>query len=148
MNAVEIEAAVSELFAQAIDRVEFPYLFLQSYGNRDTTLKRLRSGGTNKSDVPGGLLQVNNIHLCVCNSGTVAQTLNLLKASPASTRGKAKFVLATDGVDLEAEDLIGGETLACGYSDFPNHFGFFHWQFRLDANQPRYFRLDDSSGRR
>ena len=48
-----------------------------------------------------------------------------LKASPATVRGKAKFVLATDGETFEAEDLASGETVACAYRDFPDHFGFF-----------------------
>ena len=48
-----------------------------------------------------------------------------LKASPATTKAKAKFVLATDGEWLEAEDLGGGGTVACRYADFPDHFGFF-----------------------
>ena len=48
-----------------------------------------------------------------------------LKASPATAKAKAKFVLATDGVQLEAEELASGETRACAYADFPNHFGFF-----------------------
>lgn len=26
---------------------------------------------------------------------------------------------------MEAEDLASGETIACAYPDFPNHFGFF-----------------------
>jgi hypothetical protein len=30
-------------------------------------------------------------------------------------------VLATDGIDLEAEDLASGETIACSYSDFAKH---------------------------
>ncbi len=48
-----------------------------------------------------------------------------LKASPATAKAKAKFVLATDGIDFEAEDLTSGETVACAYKDFPDHFGFF-----------------------
>jgi hypothetical protein len=44
MNAVEIEAAVSELADQPFDPVEFPYEFLAAFGNKDTTLKRLRAG--------------------------------------------------------------------------------------------------------
>ena len=43
----------------------------------------------------------------------------------ATTRAKAKFVLATDGDTFEAEDLATGETVACAYADFPDHFGFF-----------------------
>ncbi|MGB0557833.1 MAG: class I SAM-dependent DNA methyltransferase, partial [Paracoccaceae bacterium] len=53
------------------------------------------------------------------------ETLEALKASPATGKAKAKFALATDGVQLEAEDLNSGETVACEYGDFPNHFGFF-----------------------
>src|SRR5690606_5127829 len=30
-----------------------------------------------------------------------------------------------DGADFEAEDLTSGETVACAFKDFPDHFGFF-----------------------
>lgn len=33
--------------------------------------------------------------------------------------------MATDGVDVEAEDLESGETVACDYQHLPDHFGFF-----------------------
>lgn len=124
MNAVEIEQAITDLAEQPFDRVEFPYAFLQAFGNKDTTLKRLRSGATNKSDL-GGVLQTSNIHLAVCESGKVTETLAALKASPGTARAKAKYVLATDGELLEAEELASGETVACAYPDFPDHFGFF-----------------------
>lgn len=124
MNAVEIEAAITDLAAQSFDPGEFPYAFLQAFGNKDTTLKRLRSGETNKSDV-GGVLQAKNIHILVAPPGQVTQSLDALKASPASTRAKARFLLATDGQDFEAEDLESGDTAACAYADFPDHFGFF-----------------------
>lgn len=55
----------------------------------------------------------------------VPQTLAALRESLATKRAKAKFILATDGVDFEAEDLNRGETVACTYTDFPDHFGFF-----------------------
>lgn len=109
MNAVEIEQAITDLASQPFDRVEFPYAFLQAFGNKETTLKRLRSGATNKSDL-GGVLQTSNIHLAVCEPGKVTETLAALKASPATARAKAKYVLATDGETLEAEELESGET--------------------------------------
>ena len=55
----------------------------------------------------------------------VGATLKALRESPKTASLKARFVLATDGVTLEAEDLTTGETVACEYKDFPNHFGFF-----------------------
>lgn len=124
MNAVEIEEAVSNLALRPFDRAEFPFSFLLAFGNKDTTIKRLRSGASNKSDL-GGVLQTNNIHIAVAQPGEVTKTLTALKASPATVRAKARFILATDGADFEAEDLESAETVACAYQDFPDHFGFF-----------------------
>ncbi|WP_411878177.1 class I SAM-dependent DNA methyltransferase [Polaromonas sp. YR568] len=124
MNAVEIEQAISELALQPFDAAEFPFTFLAAFGNKDTTLKRLRTGNNNASDVAGGVLLRNNIHLAVCAAGTVGDTLKALRVSLATTKAKAKFILATDGQTLEAEELASGETVACDYADFPNHFGF------------------------
>ncbi|WP_323034143.1 class I SAM-dependent DNA methyltransferase [Pararhodobacter sp.] len=124
MNAVEIEQAISDLAEQPFDAAEFPYLFLQAFGNKETTLKRLRKGESNRSDI-GGVLQTNNIHIAIAPPGEVTATLAALKASPATTRAKAKFILATDGDWFESENLIDGETVACPYGDFPNKFGFF-----------------------
>ncbi|MHB1115806.1 class I SAM-dependent DNA methyltransferase [Sideroxydans sp.] len=125
MNAVEIEQAISELALQPFDAAEFPFAFLAAFGNKETTLKRLRMGNSNKSDVPGGVLQNNNIHLAVCEAGQVSDTLKALRTSSATAKAKAKYILSTDGQMLEAEELTGGETVACAYEDFPNHFGFF-----------------------
>ncbi len=104
---------------------EFPYAFLAAFGNKDTALKRLRTGNNNASDFPGGVLLRNNIHIAVCDEGKVSETLTALLASPSTIKAKAKFVLATDGKDFEAKDLISDELVACAFEDFPNHFGLF-----------------------
>jgi hypothetical protein len=125
MNGVEIEEAISALAERAFDAAEFPYAFLEAFGNKQTTIKRLRKGESNRSDL-GGVLQTNNIHIAVAARGEVTRTLRALKASPATARAKAKFVLATDGEWFEAEDLVSdAPPIACAYPDFPNHFGFF-----------------------
>lgn len=124
MNAVEIEEAISQLAEQPFDAAEFPYAFLLAFGNKDTTIKRLRAGSSNKSDL-GGVLQTNNVHIKTCAEGEATATLTALRESPATARAKAKFILATDGVEFQAEDLTSGEAIICPYADFPNHFGFF-----------------------
>lgn len=127
MNAVEIEEAVSALAERPFDSAEFPFQFLEAFGNKETTIKRLRAakGSTNASDLPGAVLQRNNIHIAVAAPGEVSGAFAALKASPSTTKAKAQFILATDGDIFEAEDLASGETVACPYADFPNHFGFF-----------------------
>ncbi len=127
MNAVEIEEQVSLLAEAPFDAAEFPFAFLEAFGEKETTVKRLRSTGkssTNKSDL-GGLLQRNNIHIKVCAPGQVADTLKALVASPATTKQKAKFALATDGLEIQAVNLIEGETLACAYTQLGDRFAFF-----------------------
>jgi hypothetical protein len=111
MNAVEIEQAITDLAEQALDPAEFPYSFLAAFGNEETTIKRLRADVSNKSDL-GGVLQTGNIHILTCVLGQVPQTFAALKASPATAKAKAKFILATDGDDFEAKDLTIGETVS------------------------------------
>jgi restriction-modification enzyme MmeI-like protein len=125
VNAVEIEQAITDLAEQPFDAAKFPYAFLEAFGNKETTIKRLRAGASNKSDL-GGVLQTNNIHIKVCTEGEVTKTLTALRESPSTTRAKAKFILATDGQTLEAENLVSDDPpIACAYKDFPDHFGFF-----------------------
>ena len=126
MNAVEIEEAVSKLAEEPFDPEAFPFAFLEAFGNKTTTIKRLKnkSNSSNKSDV-GGVLQRNNIHLKVCPAGEVTATLTALRESKATAKQKAQFILATDGESLEAENLIDGETVACDYPNFHDYFGFF-----------------------
>ncbi|MFN5834229.1 MAG: type IIL restriction-modification enzyme MmeI, partial [Akkermansiaceae bacterium] len=125
MNAVEIEEAVSRLAELPFDAENFPYAFLEAFGNKPTTLQRLKSGSTNQSDL-GGVLQRGNIHIKTCTAGQVAETLKALRESKKTSAQKAKIILATDGIELQAESLEGdGETLACDYPKFADHFGFF-----------------------
>lgn len=125
MNPVEIEEAVTQLASEPFDRAEFPFQFLTAFGNKKTTTDRLRKGNTNQSDLSGGVLQRSNIHIATCAPGAVCETLTALRTSPKTATNKAKFILATDGVEFQAEDLNTGETVACDYPDFPDHFGFF-----------------------
>ena len=123
MNAVEIEEAVSQLAAEPFDRAEFAFAFLRAFDNKETTIRRLRGGSA--SDVRGGMLQRNNLHLAVCGEGAVAETLAALRASPKSTANRVKFVLATDGVEVQAHDLAADEPLACPLNELGKNFGFF-----------------------
>lgn len=125
MNAVEIEEAVAQLAVEPFDAVEFPFAFLRAFDNKDATIARLRAGATNASDVPGGVLQRNHIHLATCDPGKVTETLAALKASAKTAKAKAKFLFATDGEQIEAQDLVTDEPLACPFNELAKHFGFF-----------------------
>ncbi len=125
MNPVEIGDAITDLAQQPFDAAEFPFQFLEAFGNKKTAIDRLRKGNTNQSDIPGAVLQRSHIHIATCPTGTVGDTLTALRGSPKTTSQKARFILATDGDRFEAEDVTTGETVVCDYPDFANHFGFF-----------------------
>ena len=95
MNAVEIEEAISELAARPFEREAFPFQFLEAFGNKQTTIKSLKKGTTNKSDI-GGVLQRNNIHLLTTDPGGVDDGQSSLRQSAATKQHKATFILATD----------------------------------------------------
>jgi hypothetical protein len=124
MNAIEIEEAISALFDKPCEPETFPAEFLEAFGNKTTTIKRLQSAAS-LSDIDGAVLLRNNIHLKVCQEGQVSSVFNQLKTSSTTTKNKVKFILVTDGATVEAEDLSGDAPLVCEYGDFPNHFGYF-----------------------
>ncbi len=136
MNAVEIEEAVSKLVEEAFSAAEFPYAFLEAFGNKTATLQRLRNVGknsTNKTDLTGdgvqAVLQRNNIHMATCSGGgpdAVAELLKRLTDSPATSKHKAKFAMATDGHTVHAESLNSDDPpLVCEYKELADHFGYF-----------------------
>jgi hypothetical protein len=93
-----------ELARAPFDPNEFPFAFLAAFGNKETTVKRLRSGSSNASDVEGGVLQRNNIqYRGLRRSRPGRQNARRVAQEPKAAAAKAKFVLTTDGVKLEAE---------------------------------------------
>ena len=125
VNAVEIEEAVSKLAELPFNANEFPYQFLEAFGNKPATIKILRAGKSNQSDVANAVLQRNNIHIATCEIGKVEETLEALRTSPKTASNKAKFILATDGEFFKAEDLNSGDVAATEYANFADKFGFF-----------------------
>ena len=100
-------------------------MLFEAFGNKATTIRQLRNGASNRSDIPNGVLQRNNIHIATRKPGNVLATLKALKDSQETQKAKAKFILATDGDEFVAEELTSGETIVCDYANFPNHFGLF-----------------------
>lgn len=125
MNPVEIEQAVEVLSQAPFEPQEFAFSFLEAFGNKETTIKKLRSGSTNSSDVKNGILQRNNIHIAVADKGEVEAVFQALKQSPKTVAGKVKFIFATDGEIFNAEDMVSGEAIFGHFKELADHFGFF-----------------------
>ena len=121
MNAVEIGDAVTDLVEQPFDANEFPFQLLKAFDGNTVTIDKMRQGENNESDI-GGILQKNRIHLKTCDAGHTLQTLAELKDSRANAKHKVRFILATDGWRIEAQDLVSGDEISCSYLQLADHF--------------------------
>lgn len=123
LNAVEIAEAVSELARQPFDADEFPYALLRAFGRKDVELKRLRKNNT--SDVAGGVLRRDSIHMAVTAPGEASAALQALRESPKSAANRVKFLLATDGDEVQAEETVTGDYRSFSLAELDRYFGFF-----------------------
>ena len=123
MNAVEIEEAVSELARQPFDAEAFPFAFLRAFGRKDVELKRLKAN--NSSDVDGAVLRRDSVHLAVSAPGGAEAAFAALKASPKTAANRVKFVFATDGAEVLAEETATGDFRSFPLPELDRHFGFF-----------------------
>lgn len=131
MKTTEIADAVQQLVDAPFEKETFPFQFLQAFGADDVTIKRLRSGNSNKSDIDGAVLPGGKtklkVHILSTDPGEVDQAMDRLRESDATEKHKARFLLATDGQTLQAIDLKGGadDVLACTFAEFADRFAFF-----------------------
>ncbi len=143
MNAVETVEAVSDLVRREYDPAEFPFAFLEAFGSKATTLKKLRStakSSTNKSDFQAegvtAVLQRLHIHVVAypppqnAGVGRPAEELDAvmrqLAQSPTTIRHKAKYVVVTDGRMVYAENIASDDApLVCPFDELDDHFGYF-----------------------
>ena len=123
MNAIEIEEAFQSWLSSLSIPSSFPMRFWKPSATR--IRPSTGSGGEHQSDrVAGRSFSATTSTSRFAVKGKCCDAVEL-KSCPATARQKAKFILATDGEKFEAEDLSNGETVACAYADFPDHFGFF-----------------------
>lgn len=140
MYIADIEEAVSRIAAGPLVPDEFPFEFIAAYDAPPATITRIRNGTQNASDVEGGVLWRQKLHLLVCAEGHVEQALSRLQGSRATTTQKAKFLLATDGVEVAARDIGADDTIYFPFSELGDRFGF----FLPLAGYSRYKAADDN----
>ena len=140
MYIADIEEAVSRLAATPFDPVAFPFEFIASYDAPPATVTRIRNGTQNASDVEGGVLWRQKLHLLVCDEGRAADALTRLQGSRATLTQKAKFLLATDGVEVAARDIEADDTVFFSFAELGDRFGF----FLPLAGYSRYKAADDN----
>ena len=125
MNPTEINEALEAISRVPFDPDDFGFAFATATDNAKATVSKLRSGTTNKSDVPGGVLLNRKFHYAPAGAGEVDRVLDALRSSRKTEKHKPAILIATDGVTISAEHPRSGDTLHCAFSELGDHFGFF-----------------------
>ena len=117
-----------EKMTDSFEVQEFPYKFLDACGKLEPTIRRLRNGDANESDIDGGVLQRSHIHIKACEKGKLLEAMEALRSSSATKKrsNKVKFLLACDGqnVILDIRDDRKTPTLEFAYHEFPDYMQY------------------------
>ncbi|WP_395172674.1 class I SAM-dependent DNA methyltransferase [Roseibium alexandrii] len=125
MNPTEIYDALAEIAAEPFDATEFPFAFAAATDGAKAAISKLRSGSTNKSDLPGGVLFGKKFHYAPALAGMTDVTLDQLRSSKKTNNSKPAILIATDGEMISAEHPVSGDTLHCHFAELGDNFGFF-----------------------
>ncbi|WP_157973608.1 DNA methyltransferase [Tropicimonas sp. IMCC34043] len=125
MNPTEIYDALAEIVAEPFDATEFPFAFAAATDGAKAAISKLRSGSTNKSDLPGGVLFGKKFHFAPALVGMTDVTLDQLRSSKKTKTSKPAILIATDGEMISAEHPASGDTLHCRFAELGDNFGFF-----------------------
>ena len=125
MYIADIEEAVSRIAAAPFNSDSFPYDFIAAYDAPPATVTRIRNGSQNASDIEGGVLWRQKLHLLICAPGQVEAALEQLQASRATTTQRVQFIAATDGDEFAARDLKADDTIFFRFDELGDRFGFF-----------------------
>ncbi|MBT9385646.1 N-6 DNA methylase [Pseudooceanicola sp. CBS1P-1] len=125
MNPTEIYDALAEIAAEPFDATEFPFAFAAATDGAKAAISKLRSGSTNKSDLPGGVLFGKKFHFAPALAGMTDVTLEHLRSSKKTKTSKPAILIATDGEMISAEHPASGDTLHCRFDELGDNFGFF-----------------------
>jgi len=125
MNVAEIEQALEEISQNDFIPETFGIEFAQALGAPKVTIAKLKTGTYNRTDLDGGFLWKPWVHFLPAEAGQIDAAIEALKASKATTRQKARYLISTDGADLIAVDTKSGESHFCAFKDLGKNFGFF-----------------------
>ncbi len=129
MTPLEMCEAVEELVRHPFDPQTFPYDLLRAYDFGETSIQKLQASGSsssNKSRLPGGIRDRRKAHILIVDKPkTLNDAVSLLLEAEGQEKQKVRFIIASDGEHIYAEDLKTGDVCNFTLPELPEHFGFF-----------------------
>lgn len=125
MNIAEIESSLRELVELPFDAGIFIYRFLEIYDAPKATITKLRQGTSGYPLLNGDILLKNKVFFRIAPEGQTASTVDALAADPLTKKHAPRFLIATDGEEVYAQDLKADQTCDIPFDKLNDAFDFF-----------------------
>ncbi|MDM1378653.1 class I SAM-dependent DNA methyltransferase [Myroides marinus] len=125
MSIAEIENNLEKVFSN-IDKENFIYDFILSFGVPQATVKKLRLGKMNLADNAGELAWKKKVFFKeTSEEGALYEQIDSLKKEERIGKGEYRFVILTNYVQWVAVDMKTADTLDCSFEELDKNFAFF-----------------------
>lgn len=125
MNIAGIESSLRDLLEVSFDADSFIYRFLEIYDAPKSTITKLRQGTSDYSLLNGDLLWKKKLFFRIAPKGQTAATVDALAADPLTKKHAPRFLIATDGEEVYAQDIKTDQTCDIPFSKLNDAFDFF-----------------------
>ncbi|KUF45101.1 DNA methyltransferase [Myroides marinus] len=125
ISIAEIENNLEKVFSN-IDKENFIYDFILSFGVPQATVKKLRLGKMNLADNAGELAWKKKVFFKeTSEEGALYEQIDSLKKEERIKKGEYRFVILTNYVQWVAVDMKTADTLDCSFEELDKNFAFF-----------------------
>jgi len=125
MNIAGIESSLRDLVEISFDADSFIYRFLEIYDAPKSTITKLRQGTSGYSLLNGDLLWKKKLFFRIAPKGQTAATVDALAADPLTKKHAPRFLIATDGEEVYAQDIKADQTCDIPFDKLNDSFDFF-----------------------
>lgn len=124
MTSKEIEQNLEKVISN-LNREEFIYDFLLSFGISRTSISRLKKGDFNKSKIEGEILYSNKIFFKTSEAGSMLYNIETLSKEERILKHNPRFIILTDFENFVTKDLKTGQNRELQINELPKHYSFF-----------------------
>lgn len=125
MNIAGIESSLRDLVEVSFDADNFIYRFLEIYDAPKSTITKLRQGTNDYSLLNGDLLWKKKLFFRIAPKGQTAATVDALAADPLTKKHGPRFLIATDGEEVYAQDIKADQACDIPFIKLNDAFDFF-----------------------
>lgn len=127
ISLAEVQRNIADIANRAEYTPDVIYELLAAYGRAAAAITQLRTGHLNKAEDENAVLQKDVVYFRVYPKKTQLEPkVQEIYEDPLTERYKPRYLIATDLINLAAQDAVKGTTLSIKLADIDNELDFFY----------------------